>query len=175
MEYLWAESRRHPTLAFTGTRTIEATFNSDYYSGQFVKGLYHGKGTHISDSAGTYVGDFVLGQRHGHGRLVYPSGDIYDGDWVDNKQHGQGTFIEKRTGNKYVGGYSNGKRHGKGVTYWEVADEELDLCQICYGEPQDTLFYDCGHLCACMECAQQVEICPICRKDVMNVVKVYRI
>ncbi|KAB8211637.1 hypothetical protein BDV34DRAFT_87112 [Aspergillus parasiticus] len=174
VRYLWAKSRNHPTKAFTGFKTIEASFTNEFYSGELNKGYYHGKGKHISDSAATYDGDFVLGKRHGKGFLEYPIGDTYDGDWFENQCHGQGTFVEKKTGNKYVGGYKDGKRHGKGISYWEVADEEMDLCQICYCEEQDALFYDCGHVCACVTCARQVEICPICRKNIISVVKIYR-
>ncbi|KAK2813916.1 hypothetical protein FQN50_000317 [Emmonsiellopsis sp. PD_5] len=174
VQYLWALSRRHPSQAYTGTKTVDATFNSDYYSGDFKKGYYHGKGTHISDSGATYTGDFVLGQRHGQGNMEFATGDTYSGDWVEDQRHGQGTFIERKTGNKYVGGYRDGKRHGKGVSYWEVADEEMDLCQICYSEDQDALFYSCGHVCACVSCAKQVDICPMCRKKVVSVVKIYR-
>ncbi|XRM48256.1 hypothetical protein ABZX51_011187 [Aspergillus tubingensis] len=174
VRYLWADSRNHPTRAFTGFKTIDASFTNDYYSGEFNKGHFHGKGKHISDLAATYVGDFVLGKRHGTGFMEYPTGDTYDGDWFDGICHGQGTYVERKTGNKYVGGYKDGKRHGKGISYWEVADEEMDLCQICYGEEQDALFYDCGHVCACVTCARQVDLCPICRKNIISVVKIYR-
>lgn len=172
--YLWASSRGHPTDAFTGTKVIDDSITGDHYSGELVKGFYHGKGTHISDAGIVYTGDFVQGYREGQGRMEYPSGDTYEGDWLENQRHGQGTFIERRTGNKYVGGYREGKRHGKGISYWEVADEEMDLCQICYGEDQDALFYDCGHVCACVTCAKQVDICPMCRKNVINVVRIYK-
>ncbi|PGG98911.1 hypothetical protein GX51_06558 [Blastomyces parvus] len=172
-QYLWALSRRHPTQSFTGTKTIDAIFNGEYYSGDFKKGHYHGKGTRISNLGVTYIGDFVLGQRHGKGVLEYQSGDTYDGDWFEDQQNGQGTFIERRTGNKYVGGFRAGRRHGKGISYWEVAAEEMGLCQICYSEEQDALFYSCGHVCACVSCAKRVDKCPICRKKVANVVKIY--
>jgi hypothetical protein len=174
VRYLWWAARNHPVRAFTGKQTLDASFTSTSYSGDFHRGCYHGKGMHVADSGSVYNGDFVLGQRYGKGRMEYPSGDIYEGDWVEDQCHGQGTFIEAKTGNKYVGGYKNGKRHGKGVSYWEVADEEMDLCQICYDEEQDALFYDCGHVCACVSCARQVETCPICRKNVISVVRIFR-
>lgn len=167
-------SRNHPTDAFTGTKIIDDSITGDHYSGELVKGRYHGKGTHISDAGIVYTGDFVLGCRQGQGLMEYPSGDTYSGDWVDDQRSGQGTFIERRTGNKYVGGYRDGKRYGKGISYWEVADEEMDLCQICYSEDQDALFYDCGHVCACVTCAKQVDICPMCRKNVISVVRIYK-
>lgn len=174
VQYLWAESRRHPIQGFTGTKTVEANFTSDYYSGDFLKGYYHGRGKHLSGTGTVYEGDFVFGRRHGQGRMEYPTGDIYDGDWVEDVRHGQGTYIEKKTGNKYVGGYKDGKRHGKGTSYWEVADEEMDLCQICYSEEQNAVFCDCGHVCSCVTCAKQVDLCPICRKAIKSVIKIYR-
>ncbi|KAJ5803717.1 uncharacterized protein N7518_000020 [Penicillium psychrosexuale] len=174
VQYLWAHSRGHPIQGFTGTKTIEATFANDYYSGHFLKGYHHGRGKHISNTGMIYEGDFVLGRRHGQGKLTYPTGDSYDGDWVEDVCHGQGTYVEKTTGNKYVGGFKDGKRHGKGISYWEVADEELDLCQICYTEEMDAVFAECGHLCSCVACANLVSLCPMCRKEVKKVIKIYR-
>ena len=55
---------------------------------------------------------------------------------------------------------------------FEVADEEMRLCQVCYEGERDSLFYTCGHVCACETCARQVENCPICRERVKGVVKV---
>lgn len=174
-QYLRAKARNHPIKSLTGTKTIEAGFTSDYYSGDFLKGCWHGHGTHISASGTVYRGEFAFNHRHGTGKMEYPTGDTYDGEWMQDQRHGQGTFVDGKTGNKYVGGYRNGKRHGKGISYWEVADEELDRCGICYSEEKDALFYDCGHVCACVACANQVELCPICRKKVISVVKIYRV
>lgn len=174
VQYLWAKSRNHPIQGFTGTKTVEATFTSDYYSGDFLNGYYHGRGKHFSGTGTVYEGDFVFGRRHGQGKMEYPTGDTYDGDWVEDVRHGQGTYVERKTGNKYVGGYKDGKRHGKGISYWEVADEEADLCQICYSEEQDAVFCDCGHVCSCVTCAKQVDLCPICRKTIKSVIKIYR-
>ena len=172
--YHWHLARNHPTRAFTGTKTVEATYGGHYYSGTFKNGQWHGHGTHISDTGATYTGSFVLGLRQGQGKMEYASGDTYEGDWHQDQRHGQGTFVERKTGNKYVGGYRDGKRHGKGISYWEVADEEMGLCQICYTEDQDALFYPCGHVCACVECAKQVDSCPMCRKKAVSVVKIYK-
>ncbi|CAG7944237.1 unnamed protein product [Penicillium nalgiovense] len=174
VQYLWAESRGHPIQGFTGVKTIEANFTSDYYSGHFLKGYHHGRGKHISSTGMIYEGDFVFGRRHGQGKLNYPTGDSYDGDWVEDVCHGQGTYIEKTTGNKYIGGFKDGKRHGRGISYWEVADAELDLCQICYTEEMDAVFAECGHLCSCVTCANLVNLCPMCRKEVKKVIKIYR-
>ena len=173
--YLWMKQRRHPVKAFTGTRTLNA-FGRDYYSGPLLNGRFHGEnGTYITSTGHTYVGPFVAGARQGQmATLTYQNGDVYTGGFHADEKHGQGTFIQKRTGNKYVGGYQNDKRWGKGTMFYEVADEEGEMCQICYGEEMDALFYDCGHVCACVECARQVDVCPICRKSVKDVVRVFR-
>jgi hypothetical protein len=173
--YLWMKQRRHPVKAFTGTKTL-STFGRDYYSGPLLNGRFHGEnGTYITSTGHTYVGPFVCGSRQGPmATLTYQNGDVYTGGFHADEKHGQGTFIQKRTGNKYVGGYQNDKRWGKGTMFYEVADEEGEMCQICYGEEMDALFYDCGHVCACVECARQVDVCPICRKSVKDVVRVFR-
>lgn len=176
--FLWYSQRRHPTKALTGEVTI-SSFGLDYYTGGLLKGAFSGQGTHITREGHSYTGPFRAGTRCTdseipEGTCHYNNGDTYTGGWKDDQKHGQGVFVEKRTGNKYVGGYEKGKRWGKGVTYWEVADEEGEMCQICYGESVDALFYDCGHVCACVECAKQVDVCPICRKSVQQVVKIWK-
>lgn len=172
--YLWALSRSHPLHSFTGITTLPASFSNDSYTGSLLKGHYHGLGTHITPLGSTYTGIFTFSLRHGHGTMTYPSGDTYEGSWAHDVANGQGTYIEAKTGNKYVGGYKDGKRHGKGVSYWEVADEEADLCSICYGGEKDAVFIGCGHVCACVGCAGLVDLCPICRRKVKMVVRIYR-
>jgi len=176
--YLWFSSRKHPVKAHTG-RVYISSFGLDYYSGHLLKGLYSGRGNHITPTGHSYTGPFLAGSRSTskedtEGTCIYSNGDTYTGGWASDEKHGQGVFVEARTGNRYVGGYQEGKRWGKGTTHWEVADEEGEMCQICYGEGVDALFYDCGHVCACVECARQVEVCPICRKTVKEVVKIWK-
>ncbi|KIW72962.1 hypothetical protein, variant [Phialophora macrospora] len=176
-KYLRAVDRRHPTQSKTTAEPIElAEFGTDYYKGPLVNGRCHGTySLGISSSGNTYEGPLVCNVKSGKGgKMTYCNGDTYEGEWHEDERHGQGTFVEARTGNKYVGGFENGKRWGMGTTYWQVADEQADLCQICYGNEIDALFFDCGHVCACVECAKQCELCPICRKPVKQVVKMFR-
>ncbi|KAL6244638.1 hypothetical protein RBB50_008166 [Rhinocladiella similis] len=176
-KYLRMVDRKHPVLSKTSEETVElAEFGADYYKGPLVNGRMHGEhALCISSSGHTYEGPLVCSKRCGKGgKMTYQNGDTYTGDWEDDERHGQGTFVEQRTGNKYVGGFEYGKRWGMGTTYWQVADEQADLCQICYGQEIDALFFDCGHVCSCVECARQCEICPICRRSVKQVVKMFR-
>jgi len=169
--------RRHPTESKTTSEPVELDeFGSDYYYGHLVNGRAHGEeSVCISSSGHIYEGPLVCNKKCGKGgKMTYQNGDTYDGEWDEDERHGQGTFVEHRTGNRYVGGFEYGKRWGMGTTYWQVADEQADLCQICYGEEIDALFFDCGHVCSCVECARQCDICPICRRSVKSVVKMFR-
>lgn len=176
-QYLRMVDRRHPIASKTTTEPIEiAEFGTDYYKGHLVNGRFHGANSFcISSSGNVYEGPLVSNDKCGKGgKMTYQNGDTYDGEWDEDERHGQGTFVEARTGNKYVGGFEYGKRWGMGTTFWQVADEQADLCQICYSQEIDALFFDCGHVCSCVECARQCEICPICRKAVKQVVKMFR-
>jgi hypothetical protein len=148
-------------------------FSSQYYKGEVKNGHRHGHGSLIYHSGATYSGSFRLGQRHGHGLYTFQNGDTYDGDWVDNQQHGSGTFVEAATGNTYVGGWKNDKKFGEGVTHWKNAQEAERMCRICWDEPAEAAFYDCGHVVACLTCAREVQTCPVCRKRVLSAMKLY--
>jgi hypothetical protein len=148
-------------------------FSDQYYKGEIKNGHRHGHGTRIYHSGSTYSGSFRLGQCHGHGLYTFQNGDTYDGEWVDNQQHGSGTFVEKATGNTYVGGWKNDKKFGEGVTHWKNAQEAERLCRICWDEPAEAAFYDCGHVVACLGCAREVQNCPVCRKRVLSAMKLY--
>jgi len=148
-------------------------FSSQYYKGEVKNGHRHGHGTLIYHSGATYSGSFRLGQCHGHGVYTFQNGDTYDGDWVDGQQHGSGTFVEAATGNTYVGGWKNDKKFGEGVTHWKNAQEAERMCRICWDEPAEAAFYDCGHVVACLMCAREVQNCPVCRKRVLTAMKLY--
>jgi hypothetical protein len=148
-------------------------FSGSAYTGSRRYGKYHGQGSLIELNGDAYDGNFVLGKRQGHGRMQFHNGDVYTGVWKAGRMHEHGTLVYARTGNTYVGGFQDGRRHGRGRMEYVMAEDDLRLCQICYEEDMDCLFYDCGHVCACMRCAKQLEDCPLCRKAVISVVKMY--
>ena len=52
---------------------------------------------------------------------------------------------------------------------------EKDLCAICWQEERDAVFVPCGHLVSCLGCARACRrTCPMCRKSVHKVQKVFR-
>lgn len=60
----------------------------------------------------------------------------------------------------------------------DVGDKRLreeETCAICMQGERDAVFVPCGHLAACMRCAQQwSQTCPICQQAVAQVQRVFR-
>lgn len=50
---------------------------------------------------------------------------------------------------------------------------DLQTCNICYVEEIDSVYIPCGHKCSCSLCSSKLKSCPICRKQIKNVVKIY--
>ncbi|KAF2404255.1 hypothetical protein EJ06DRAFT_553169 [Trichodelitschia bisporula] len=154
-------------------RFILDYFSTERYEGDMVARQAHGIGHRVYHNGNSYRGSFVLGERQGDGVMVYANGDVYEGTWERGMQHGQGQYVEASTGNKYEGGWRHDKRHGEGVTTWKVAQETERLCRICWDEGAEAAFYDCGHVVACLGCAKRMDQCPVCRKRVLSVMKLF--
>ncbi|KAH0263243.1 hypothetical protein KCU91_g12856, partial [Aureobasidium melanogenum] len=151
----------------------------NYLSQPFYQGCvnsnsdYHGAGRLISLNGDDYTGNFSDSQRSGYGKMLYANRDTYDGNWKDGKHDGHGVYTQHRTGNVYDGNWCEGKKSGTGVMYYKVSEEDTKLCRICYGNEANAAFYDCGHVLACVDCARRVEDCPMCRRRVRDVVKLF--
>jgi hypothetical protein len=56
--------------------------------------------------------------------------------------------------------------------------DEMNECSICFEQAVDSVLYTCGHMCTCYDCALIVkkkgQLCPICRKEIKDVIKIYR-
>ena len=164
----------HENPSFLRDNLSSSYFGAKYESGSLKNGVLHGLGTVITHTGDAYTGNYVVGVKSGNGTMAYANGDTYTGEWKAGEPNGQGQMTYAKTGNVYIGGFKKRKRHGKGTMTFEVADEEMQLCKICFENEMDALFYDCGHVVACDECARQVDVCPICRKNVRAVVKIWR-
>lgn len=55
----------------------------------------------------------------------------------------------------------------------ESHTSEEASCKICFTRDCDAAFYPCGHM-ACHYCATRCENCPLCRKRITEIVKLYR-
>nr|XP_039259315.1 baculoviral IAP repeat-containing protein 3-like [Styela clava] len=47
-------------------------------------------------------------------------------------------------------------------------------CKICLTEEAVILFQPCGHICACVGCAERVKFCPVCRKAIDKSFRTFR-
>jgi hypothetical protein len=53
-------------------------------------------------------------------------------------------------------------------------DSPDDTCKVCYDAKINCVLIRCGHMCTCLECSQQLEKCPICRKYIDDVIQTFR-
>jgi hypothetical protein len=90
------------------------------YSGEFLAGKKHGKGTDSFVSGSTYTGQFIENQRHGHGVISHSNGSVYDGQWKLGERCGQGKYVESN-GYAYSGEWEHDLKHGQG---FETIDED---------------------------------------------------
>ncbi|CAB81928.1 putative protein [Arabidopsis thaliana] len=53
------------------------------------------------------------------------------------------------------------------------------LCAICYDAPRDCFFLSCGHCVACFQCGTRIAetsgFCPVCRKKIRKVKKIFNV
>lgn len=52
--------------------------------------------------------------------------------------------------------------------------EETDVCKICMESIMDCVLLECGHMCSCIKCGKQLAECPMCRQNVVRVVRVFK-
>lgn len=71
------------------TRTYQ---NGDRYTGGFLGGMRHGRGTYVHRSGDRYEGEFLNGKREGQGIYSYANGDVYVGAFRGDKKNGEGTY-----------------------------------------------------------------------------------
>ncbi|CAI6351205.1 unnamed protein product [Macrosiphum euphorbiae] len=109
-------------------RGIIRWLDGSWYSGEFLKGLRHGRGLHVSceDGRRWYSGDWTNGTRNGRGETAccvgQPDGALnYSGDWVDGRPHGSGTASWPDE-TRYTGGWARGRQHGHGKVVWPSND-----------------------------------------------------
>ncbi|TMW63557.1 hypothetical protein Poli38472_002498 [Pythium oligandrum] len=74
------------------------------------------------------------------------------------------------------------RRQSAPVSYPTDQDNESKgggECVICFDGPQSAVCVPCGHNAICMDCAQELlrstKLCPVCRVQVREVVKIYRV
>ena len=90
--------------------------NGSKYQGQFLNGLFHGKGVYNWSNKKSYNGNWLNGRMNGKGKFTYQDGSYYEGEFVNGKKSGYGVY---KWGNDkyYEGKWKNDKQNGYGVYY----------------------------------------------------------
>jgi len=52
--------------------------------------------------------------------------------------------------------------------------QEADVCKICFENQVDTVILPCGHCCCCYFCLEGMKDCPICRRPIDKLVKIFK-
>ncbi|XP_041806349.1 alsin-like isoform X4 [Chelmon rostratus] len=106
---------RTASYTFTG----EGRFKDAKYTGGWLAGRVHGRGTMKWPDGQMYSGNFKNGLEDGYGECIIPNKtlnkpDIYQGHWREGKIHGFGKY-KYASGEVYEGCFSDGQRHGYGM------------------------------------------------------------
>ncbi|XP_037136637.1 alsin-like isoform X2 [Syngnathus acus] len=106
---------RTASYTFTG----EGRFKDAQYSGSWLAGRVHGRGTMRWPDGRTYTGNFTNGLEDGFGECMIPDkllnkAGCYQGHWRDGKIHGFGVY-RYANGEVYEGCFNDGQRHGYGM------------------------------------------------------------
>ncbi|XP_027146712.1 alsin isoform X2 [Larimichthys crocea] len=106
---------RTASYSFTG----EGRFKEAQYTGSWLAGRVHGRGTMKWPDGRTYSGNFKNGLEDGYGECIIPNKvlnkpDSYQGHWKDGKIHGFGKY-KYASGEVYEGCFCDGQRHGYGM------------------------------------------------------------
>uniref|UniRef100_A0A3P9C260 Alsin Rho guanine nucleotide exchange factor ALS2 n=1 Tax=Maylandia zebra TaxID=106582 RepID=A0A3P9C260_9CICH len=124
------------------TRTASYTFTADerfkdaQYTGSWLAGRVHGRGTMKWPDGRLYKGNFKNGLEDGSGKLARNSSSVFIGQWVHDKKTGYGvydditrnmetqnkvssngrfTVVDIGPGEKYMGMWLDDQRHGSAV------------------------------------------------------------
>ena len=86
------------------------------YVGEIKNGQPNGLGLAIytNDFALRYAGNFLNGLYNGKGALLFKDGTFLSGEWKNGKLNGKGAYLSK-DGDLYVGYFVDGKKNGKGT------------------------------------------------------------
>uniref|UniRef100_A0A7N8XQ27 Alsin-like n=1 Tax=Mastacembelus armatus TaxID=205130 RepID=A0A7N8XQ27_9TELE len=106
---------RTASYTFTG----EGRFKDAQYTGGWLAGRIHGRGTMKWPDGRIYKGIFKNGLENGYGECIIPNKvlnkpDIYEGHWKDGKIHGFGKY-KYASGEVYEGCFCDDQRHGYGM------------------------------------------------------------
>ncbi|EDO39401.1 predicted protein [Nematostella vectensis] len=56
----------------------------------------------------------------------------------------------------------------------DMDENQGTQCVICLENQRNVVLLNCGHVCSCRTCAQQIHQCPVCRGDIVRMVPIYQ-
>ena len=51
--------------------------------------------------------------------------------------------------------------------------DDARLCKICYDKEMNCVFVPCGHVVACVKCAQEISVCALCQEFISIAMRIY--
>ena len=69
--------------------------------------------------------------------------------------------------------YTETTRNNNIINIKKSVSSDITLCIICYKKTKNIVYHNCNHLVCCEDCANKVDICPICRKEIVKTQKIY--
>lgn len=108
-------SKAYAEQTITGYHTKR--WGEGTYTGDWVDGIPHGRGSIQWDDGNYYEGDWFNGSGHGQGTFYWSSGETYTGQVVNFGLEGYGTY-RWADGTVYQGYWQNGQMHGQGTCTW---------------------------------------------------------
>lgn len=99
--------------------------NGDVYEGEFVKGVYNGKGNYKYNNHVKYLeydGFYKDGLLHPEGVLKYANGDVYEGQFNKGIIEGSGKYTysaENPTYSYYIGSFKNNMFEDSGRLFYK--------------------------------------------------------
>jgi hypothetical protein len=89
---------------------------------------------------------------------------------IENKSDKMITFIQLEIIKMYVFVYFPERKVLKEEN--RVLKEQM-MCKICMDKDANTVFLPCGHLVSCVDCANALTKCAVCRTIIQGTVRVY--
>lgn len=164
----------------------------DVYRGMCRWGKPDGFGEYSYKSGGKYKGYFSYGRLHGVGTYEDKK-NIYKGNWRCDKKHGTFYRTSKIVKKSFVQDWRKGKlikykpidyvepkslittRHAPGrmIKKKEPYKGVGKTCVACCINVPNATNDLCGHVVMCEECLSKCNRCPICRKAMGKIIKLY--
>jgi len=76
-------------------------------------------------------------------------------------------------GSEAEGGGEHNVRYGSDSEHDGSTLYKEGMCKVCFEVEVETVLGPCGHEIVCSKCAAKLDKCPVCRKVITRVIRVY--